>query len=384
MKIEEVKVYYVKASNDSWVWLRMTTDEGFEGWGEITGSSNDEATAQIVEKIAKEIYGQNPLHVLSHLSTYIKASYPFNGVNRYFSTAWSGIDQCLWDIKAQSFGLPLNWLLGGYGKNEIALYANLNRGLLHDRSPDALLENGKQAIENGFSIIKCTPFDEVTPAASVQSMEKGIKRLEKLASQVPLSKVAIDCHHRFHRVHLNHLTKELEQLGMPYWIEDPVPVAQLETQQMIAQSFPAIRWAGGETSYTISEIISLLQSRAFDIVMPDVKHCGGVSALKTIIPLIEASGAKVSLHNPSGPIATAFSAHLLALAASPEPLEFPWGAAMERREAVLPFENIQKGSYQLNEKPGIGIRPSQEFLDEFSLVWSKGCWIRTNQTIVKG
>jgi len=383
MKIIDIQTYFVQGSNDHWIWVSVKTDTGIEGWGEVTGSSNDTVLAQYIQTITKELIDKDPLNISDCMQKYEQPSFPENGSNRFVCTAWSGINQALWDIKSQYFGLPLYWLLGGYGEKKIPLYANLNRGLLGDRSPEALLRNGLEAFENGFSVIKCTPFDEVTPIESVEKIENGIARIKKLASKVPMNRIAIDCHQRLNRGHMARLLEALEEIGDPYWIEDPFTLEKVVEQESVYRDYPRIRWAAGETSYGIQDVLAISNNRQYDVIMPDVKHCGGVSAVKMMIPLIESLGLKVSLHNPSGPIATAFSAHLLTLASHPEPLEFPIGSVPERSEFLTSKEPIINGAYQLSDKPGIGIKPNYAKLAECSYTWGDGGWKKMSKEVVK-
>ncbi|MFZ4453884.1 mandelate racemase/muconate lactonizing enzyme family protein [Salibacterium aidingense] len=383
MKISNVDVLHIEGSNDYWIWLRMKTDGGMEGWGEVTGSGDDKVLATIVQTLSTKLVGRDALNLDGCIEACSQTSFPNNTSNRFISTAISGIDQCLWDIRAQYFNIPLYWLLGGYEKCEIPLYANLNRGLLTDRSPEALEKNGLKAVENGFSFVKCTPFDEVTPGGNSISVQPGLSRLANLVSKVGMEKIAIDCHQRFNRVQAYQFLEYLKDFDTPFWVEDLLFEGTLRDQKMVYTDFPSIRWAGGETACNIKDILLLIQNGFLDVIMPDVKHCGGVSALKTIIPLIESSGTKVSLHNPSGPIATAFSAHLLSLSSNPEPLEYPWGSVPERKERMQPFEPVSNGIYYLSDLPGIGIKPREEFLESHAHVWEEGMWRKWKSKITE-
>jgi galactonate dehydratase len=52
----------------------------------------------------------------------------------------------------------------------------------------------------------------------------------------------------------------------------------------------------------------LCRTKAVDIIMPDVKHCGGILEGRNISAMAGMEGVKVLPHNPSGPVATAASA----------------------------------------------------------------------------
>ncbi len=59
--------------------------------------------------------------------------------------------------------------------------------------------------------------------------------------------------------------------------------------------------AGGEMLYGVAGFAPLSRNRAVDVIMPDVKHCGGLLELTRIAAVAETDGVTVAPHNPSGP-----------------------------------------------------------------------------------
>jgi galactonate dehydratase len=166
-----------------------------------------------------------------------------------------------------------------------------------------------------------------------------------------------------------------EKRAVPYWIEDVFQLTDQSALDVFRNRFPHIHWVAGETALRVSELLERIHGGGLDVIMPDVKHIGGVSAVKTLIPLAEAKGIRVSLHNPSGPISTAFSAHLSALCQLSAPLEFPWEVTAVRSDSTFPQEPVRDGKYHLSpERPGIGLQPADHFLSEFGKLWTSGSW----------
>ncbi|TDF91977.1 mandelate racemase/muconate lactonizing enzyme family protein [Paenibacillus piri] len=376
MKIKDVQVYRVQPPGDTWIWVAIRTENGLTGWGEISNSGNDEAAAEIVSHAALSLAGWDPRRLMELTAPVGEWHFPSRLADRIAITAWSGIDQALWDLTAQAFGLPLYHLLGAFGRDDIPLYANLNRGLRSNRAPEALAERGRSALDSGFQTVKCTPFDELTPHRYEADLKPAIARLEALADAVPWSRIAIDCHQRFNRSSLAQFMDYLQDKRVtPYWIEDVFPLADRIGLDLFRAGYPHIRWVAGETALSVTELLKRLRDGGLDVVMPDVKHIGGVSAVKTLIPATEAQGVWVTLHNPSGPISTAFSAHLSVLCRLAVPLEFPWGVSAVRHEATYPAEPVREGRYHLSpERAGIGLRPAEPFLAQYGKLWTSGSW----------
>lgn len=379
MKITDLNTYRIEFNGDTWIWLSIKTNSGLIGWGEVTDSGNDEAVANIIDNLSEVLIGKDPRNIIDCTGESVKFQFPSMKNNRFVSTAWSGVDQALWDISAQYFEIPLHYLLGGFGEKQVSLYANLNRGLRKKRDPESLMESGLKAYNDGFKMVKCTPFDEVTPSNYFSNIEPGINRIKQLLSVIDISNVSIDFHHRFNEVTLFKILRMLDELGDPYWIEDILPFDKLEAYSKVRTIYPTMVIAGGESSKSLSELLEVIYSNRVNIIMPDVKHVGGVSTIKSIIPIAEDRGIKVSLHNPSGPIAAAFSAHLSTLSREPLPLEYPWKLNCKRTDLSILGEPIVRGMYNLNETPGIGISPSEDFLKSYGKKWSFGQW----KTLVK-
>ena len=101
MKITEIKVYTVKPR---WIFIKISTDEGIEGWGEmISGTKTDTVVAGAYE-LGKRIIGRNPFEIeriWQELHRSFFRGGPING------TIISGIEMALWDIKGKALNVPI-------------------------------------------------------------------------------------------------------------------------------------------------------------------------------------------------------------------------------------------------------------------------------------
>ena len=113
--------------------------------------------------------------------------------------------------------------------------------------------------------------------------------------------------------------------------------------------------ATGETIRTLSGFHALMNARATDYILPDVKHVGGILPLKKIAAMAEAANVQVAPHNPSGPVATAASAQCMATVPNCTILEYAWGEVDWRASLIQPREEIDGGMLRLSSEPGLGI-----------------------------
>jgi galactonate dehydratase len=149
---------------------------------------------------------------------------------------------------------------------------------------------------------------------------------------------------------------EPQRLG---WYEEPVAPTRTEETLAIRQ---AIRqpMAGGEVLFGVSGFAPLCRTRAVHVIMPDVKHCGGLLEMTHIAAMAAADGLEVAPHNPSGPIATAASVQVCTGMKNFRLLELQWGEVAWRSELVTPPEKFERGSIGVPDKPGFGIELNEK------------------------
>ena len=109
------------------------------------------------------------------------------------------------------------------------------------------------------------------------------------------------------------MARALRECGVR-WFEEPTPTEDRETLLALRPHVHALgmELIGGELLYGVAGFLPYLAPRVFDLIMPDVKHCGGIGATLAIAATADACGIAVAPHNPSGPISMAASAHVAA------------------------------------------------------------------------
>ncbi len=290
------------------------------------------------------------------------------------ATAVSAVRTAVVDIGAQREGVSLTRALGGEPAASVELYANTNRHLLTTaRRPCDFALTAERAVRDGFRTVKCTPFDEVDPSAPgadlLELARPGLDRLAAARRAIgPDITLLVDCHSRFDLASAPAVADELAQLDVG-WFEEPVnPERDPEVLAEIASrvSMPV---AGGEHAYGAEFFVRLVASRAVQVAMPDIKHCGGVAEAMRAAELVALKGGRTSLHGPSGPVSILAGAHVTAAMPSALPLEFgvyecPW-----RTELLDPPEHIHNGRLHLPAGPGLGARLNPAALQRRGQTW---------------
>jgi galactonate dehydratase len=255
--------------------------------------------------------------------------------------------------------LPVYRLFGGPVRTTIPLYANINRATV-ERTPEAFALNAAQAVAEGFRAVKCAPFDgmdqrRVRDRGQRLRIAGGLACLEAVREAVgPDVDVLVDCHSHFDVPTALEVAGELRRLGIT-WFEEPLPSSDRDGLARVRAAVPDLELIGGETLFGLAGFWPFVAAGIWDVIMPDVKHCGGISALIDIARLAESRGVAVSPHNPSGPVAAMASAHAAAAMPQIRALEHAWGEVPWRGDVTVPAERIVDGQYVLPTAPGLGI-----------------------------
>ena len=170
----------------------------------------------------------------------------------------------------------------------------------------------------------------------------------------PQVEVYIDCHSFFDIPLAIEVAKRLEPTNLG-WYEEPVPPERTAETIAIKKGIRQ-RMSGGEILFGMEGFRALCEQKAVDVIMPDVKHCGGLQEARNIAALANLHGGiEVSPHNPAGPVSTAASAQLCAGIPNFKVLEYQWGEVEWRHELVTPAEVFRGGQIQVSDRPGFGI-----------------------------
>ena len=360
MEITRLEIHQVDASKrGNWIFVQIHTDAGHSGLGEASQSGNDGLVIAALQQLGPKIKGLDPTQVEVIWEQLARGSAIFSGDSgRIGATALSAIDQALWDLAGKAMGVPAWQLMGGKRRDKIRLYANLNRGT-DDRTPQGFADAAKRAVDAGFQAVKSTPFDEVQwrrmdRDGYARDAERGIERLEKTRAAIGDEiELLVDCHGRFDLATAFKVAEKVRPLDL-YWFEEPVPREQVDAlRQLRLHSGQTI--AGGEAFFGREGFWDYIVEGAVDVLMPDVKHAGGISECRRIAALAEVAQLPISPHSPAGPVSTMAGVHLAATIANFTVLEHAFGEVDWRDKLVTPAENIVDGFIAVPDTPGLGI-----------------------------
>ena len=359
MKITGIEPIVVAVTErGDWVFVLVHTDAGITGLGEASHSLNDVLLVDTLKVFEARLVGRSPLAIRE-----IWQSLAGIQGGRITHTALSAIEQALWDILGQHLGVPIHTLLGGALRRELRLYANINRHV-RNRSPEGFALAAQAAVAEGFTAIKLAPFDELRAPDHVRTGPKaawqpGVARVRAVRDAIGTEiDLAIDCHGRMETSEAIQVGRELADYNL-LWYEEPVHHTFPDQLARVTQHVP-MPTASAESVFAVEGFRPFLLERVVDVLMPDVKHCGGVAELKAIGEAARLNQLLIAPHNPSGPVATVATAHAAGTLPNFLILEYAWGEVDWRARLLTPQEPVTAGALQLSEAPGLGYQLNME------------------------
>lgn len=331
-------------------WLIVEISDGIHaGYGEASHSRDDTACREAAARLFNEHYaGFVPsLEALADKEALLAELEP----DFVSATALSGLNQALYELLAKREQVPV-WRLfrDRPGVTSLPLYTTINRAL-QQRTTDEYLTIVTALDAQGFQSFKCAPFEAVdTPDNAPEKAMVGLSTLIAIRDRFPDIGLKVDFHERFTPASLMSLLPDFERLDLD-WIEEPFAMGP---DFAGLRESTRLRVAAGELFWGRPRFARIVDNGWADVIMPDVKHVGGLGPLLDVIRMAEGR-AEVSPHNPSGPISTAASLHAAAvLPDSVRSLEYAFDRAGTRRQTG---ERVEDGRLFLSDRPGWGIDP---------------------------
>jgi len=370
---------HVRGPTD-WTFFELAGADGSAGLAEISSGAATGGAAAAVAQLAGRLRGER-LAGEADVAPRLGLSPRDLETDRALATAVSGLRCAVADAQARRAGVPLVHFLGGGPVSRVELYANINRSMLPDdagpvdRKPDTFAAQARRAIENGFATVKCAPFDECRAPFDEPGVPRkaraGLERIAAAREAVgPDVRLFVDCHGRFDAESAVALEPELRELGVA-WYEEPVDSIRGREALRRIREASGIPMAGAENTYGLAAFEAFVADGVLDIVMPDVKHCGGPGEAAGIGRALETKRrGSVSMHCPSGPVSLLASAHATAAFGPGLPLEHAVYEVEWRAEVLDPAERVEDGTLILPDGPGLGARLNERLIARRGRKWT--------------
>ena len=315
--------------------------------GISAGQGGAPACYMIEMHFKRFLVGQDPRKLNQFWDQMFRASryYGGKGVPLW---AISAVDLALWDLLGLLRQEPVYQMIGGSTRNEIELYCT---GIRPDLAQQAGFIGGKMPLPHG-------------PSDRLEGLNANVKQFRDMRERVGQNFLLMaDCWMALDVPYAVDLAYALQEVGM-YWLEEVLLPDDFDGHKLLKERVPWMRWTTGEHEYTRYGFRKLIESRAIDILQPDVMWCGGLTELLRISAMAAAYDIPVVPHG-SG----AYSYHFVItqphcpfceyLNTSADCTEFPpvFGEMFINEQVPI------NGRIRPTDEPGWGLKLNRESLN---------------------
>ena len=376
MKITDLKCAVIANSPV----IRITTDEGITGWGQVESSKPYLKPHVLFYK--PYIVGEDPTNI-ERVMLRIRRLGGF----KPWGSAVSAIEMALWDIAGKAAGIPVYKLLGGKVRDHVRVYNGGVRFEMKGQTPQDYADDAakQKASAEGFSFIKQgISFHSAMPgqvpnfsySATLSGSphpnrglltERGLKHIiacveamkSVLGDEVGL---ALDCGPGWTVPDAIRFAKAVEHLNL-MWLEDlitgdytPYTLADVYRDVTISTSTPIHT---GEQVYLRQNFKELIERHAVNIVGPDPADIGGIAELKWVAEYADLHGILMAPHGIIDGLiglaalvqVSATLPHNFIAFEYPRPREEWWYEIVDG----LPNPIVQNSLIEVWDRPGLGV-----------------------------
>ncbi|MGH7039049.1 MAG: mandelate racemase/muconate lactonizing enzyme family protein [Acetobacteraceae bacterium] len=357
MKISSIETFCTEFVG----FVRVTSDEGTAGWGQVSPYHADITSLIVHRQIAPWALGADPLDIARLIDTIPMREHKFPG--SYLCRAMAGIDTALWDLRGKLEDKSVCELLGGTPRR-LRVYAS---SMKRDITPaDEVLRFGRLADRYGYDAFKfrvgaeCGGDVDEWPGrteAIIPAMRKALGDNATLLA---------DANSGFSPRRAIEVGRLLADHGVAHY-EEPCPYWEIEQTKEVADTL-AIDVGGGEQDALFPIWRQIIETRAVDVIQPDVCYAGGLTRTLRIAEMGARAGLPCMPHSANLTMVTLFTMHMLGAIPNPgKYLEFsiegpdyyPWQEGLFRN---WPYR-VEGGMVAIPSDPGWGVEIAPQWLE---------------------
>jgi L-alanine-DL-glutamate epimerase-like enolase superfamily enzyme len=346
LRITDLRVAVVTGAPFTVPIIRIDTNQGLVGWGEVRDGANERYALFLKSRIL----GENPCHV----DKVFRKIKQFGGPARQAGGV-CGIEMALMDLAGKAWGVPCWQMLGGKFRDRVRLYADTTTA----PDPKAQAARLKERMDRGVTFLKqdfgiglmqkvpgtlslpagvsiSGGAQVMHPFTGIEITDKGLAWLsdwvgtirEIIGMEIPLST------DHYGHIGVNScikLARTMEKWNLA-WMEDMVPwqFGELTKQIKEATTTPILT---GEDIYLKEDFAKLIDMGAVDMIHPDLASSGGLIETKKIGDYAMEHGIAMAMHSAGTAISLMASVHTAAatenfIALEHHSLDVPWWNSM--------------------------------------------------------
>jgi L-alanine-DL-glutamate epimerase-like enolase superfamily enzyme len=376
LAITDLRVAVVVGAPMTCPLIRVDTNQGLVGWGEVRDGANETYALMLKSRIL----GENPCNV-DKIFRKIKQ---FGGPARQAGGV-CGIEMAMMDLAGKAWNVPCWQMLGGKFRDRVRLYADTTSHQDPKEQGKRLKERMDRGItylkqDFGIGLMRDVPGtlsmppgtnigqgDRVMhPFTGIEISEKGIAWLsdwvgqirEVIGMEIPLST------DHYGHISVNScikLARAMEKWNLA-WMEDMVPWQFGEQMKQIRDS-TTVPILTGEDIFLKEPFMKLIDMGAVDMIHRDLTSSGGLIETKKIGDYAMEHGVAMAMHFAGTPVSFMANVHTAAatenfIALEHHSLDVPWWETLVKTTSGGALVEI--GFAIVPDSPGLGIELNEE------------------------
>jgi len=343
------------------VFLKLSTDEGFEGIGECAyhNALLDRLHVEALKDFGESfIIGADPFQIEKIYSTiYEQAGLRNSGP--VISPVLSAFEMALWDIVGKATKQPVYNLLGGKVHEKLRAYSYLpgwRMGEPAEKAVAAVLAYRAQ----GFTAVKLG-IDPTNNPGHLRYLENVVKAVRTALGDT--CDILIGAHGETDTATAIRFAKRVETYD-PLWYEEPVAPENIKEMARVARA-TSIPIATGERLLSKYHFAALLAEQAASVLQMDLSIVGGLLEAKKIAGMAEVHYAHIAPHMWGGPIGVAASIQLDMCCHNFLIQEYhTWAQSHAQTLLTQPIQ-CQNGMIIPPTAPGLGVELNEEIMRRY-------------------
>ncbi len=356
MKIKSIETF----SKEFVGFVRVTTDDGSQGWGQVSTYNADISCLVLHRQVAPYALGADAFDIDGLVDVIPDREHKYPG--SYLRRAMAGVDTALWDLHGKLQGKGVCELLGGEVRPLRVYGSSMRRDITPEDEAERLARLRDACGYDAFKIRVGAEFSHNVDEwpgrteAIVPTVRKG------LGDDIDLLADANCCFTPDRAIEVGRL---LEDQGFCHY-EEPCPYWELEWIKQVRDSLD-IDVTGGEQDCDLATWRRMAALQVFDVMQPDICYLGGLSRTLRVAELTGKAGLPCTPHCANLSLVTVFTLHLMGAIESAGPyVEFsiegldyyPWQDNLYEPALVA-----RDGKVQIPEGPGWGVEINPDWLE---------------------
>jgi galactonate dehydratase len=357
MTITSIKTFLCDAYRTNLSFVKIETDAGLHGYGEMTLEFHDRAVLGCIEDLTPSWIGRDPMDIEALWHDSYRDAYWRGGP--VLSTSLAALEMACWDIKGKALGQPVWQLLGGKCRDRVRCYANA--WFSPAKTPAEFAAKAKEAVARGWKALKWDPFGSSHRDITRAELLCAVRCVAAVREAVGDTDLLIEGHGRFNIESALRIGQALAEFDI-LWLEEPLFPELLDALAELKRRV-SVPIAAGERIYTRFAAREFIEKRCGDFIQPDISRVG-IKELRVIGGMAEAAGISFCPHNPTGPVTNMATLHIAASTPNFFLLEtmandVPWRSEFSDEDV-----RMVDGEMLIPTRPGLGIELNEEAIAE--------------------